>query len=178
MFKAKMISINRHIEKTERHCITGGELRNLKMTNEVQIVVTSTDKAWANKTIRNAVQAAIDSATGPVNLIQVPGSDRKGWFCTLQEFDLDDRILDVFASGSLIDSYDPYDDQLFVVPAEWLDLAEIRSNNHVIASVPVMKANEDFRESLDIATDTQTYYLCGLEIYPEIIADDEEDDEE
>lgn len=147
------------------------------MTNEVQIVVTSTDQAWANKEIAAAVRAAIENATGPVNLIQVPGSDRKGWYCTLNEFDLDDRQLEVAASGFLVDSYDPYD-QLFVVPAEWLDLNEIRPCNHVIASVPEDKANEDFRENLDISTDTQYYYLCGLEISPEIISDGDDEDED
>ena len=146
------------------------------MTNEVQIVVTSTDQAWANKEIAAAVRAAIENATGPVNLIQVPGSDRKGWYCTLNEFDLYDRQLEVAASGLLVDSYDPYD-QLFVVPSEWLDLNEIRPCNRVIASVPEDKANEDFRANLDISTDTQYYYLCGLEIYPEIISDGDDEDE-
>lgn len=147
------------------------------MSIQIQYIITSDMGAFSTPEIQRAVQAIIDSNEGIANTIHLDGIEFKGWHINLNEVDLDDRPLEIFANGVLVDIYEPYDNHIVAVPVDWLHLGKIRPNNLVPVLIEEEDLVEPFSEDLCILTDTMTYKFGGIKIRPECFDDEDQDEE-
>lgn len=139
-----------------------------------EIVLTSSRQAFATTEIQAAVKLAIDSDNNVVSEIKVPGDDRRGWVASLNEFNLIEQDLEFYSLGCTAGVYNPYDDLLFVVPADWVETKALNPNDYVLAPTESENANSDFKRDLDMNPGTVTYKLCGIYIFPQSLGLDED----
>lgn len=138
----------------------------------VQLALTSNHSAFKSE-FSEHIHAIVNNTSKSVQEITVPGSSRKGWAILTDDLDLGDLNIEVRSMGCSAGVFEPYTNELYIVPQEWLNPKELKSSSCLVVPVEDERANKAFESYFDRAENKTYFYMGGIEMFREELDEDE-----